>query len=625
MTVTPPRTNYLNNRDLLLEIHASKRSYCSFLDSETDHQYDMIVPSVSKINRNTIAEAKRNRSERLKKENRVIIDPKKIAVTDLVFRVVCWDHIPMSPPKEPKSKPKKLSYTDVFDFGVTEIDFTSAMDDVIEADPESKKHVVLNFPPFWHYRIDENKQPYVVGKSHWKGDLETGEFCMTHGRITHKLATMFLKLCERYASRSNWRSYCVDTETQALTKRGWLGMAEINEDDTILSYHDGRLTWSAIKSIYRGEFNGMMHKITSQGIDALVTPEHKFVTKRGLVKVEHIKRSDGVVIMGDHVESPVTVCHSDTLVELVGWIITEGSWDWYGRKSKPRGLTIYQNAGPNADRIRNCLVAEGLMFSERQLDKLTIFRIWKQDSDKIHDLIPDKDLTMEFILSLTQHQREILIDAMVSGDGWIRPGNQRSYSQKNQSSIDFFQALLTIAGTKSNYHHREITSFGKPTSIYTVNLFSARKNITPGERLDLHGGLNNGAGTNRARGKESFPNVPTVPYEGMVWCPETEYGSFVARRNGKVYLTGNSYKDEMQCQALLQLTESGLKFDESKGKNPFAYYTCCVANSFTKILNNEKRVQNIRDDVLEINGLTPSWTRQNAGVFEAQVARFNEE
>jgi hypothetical protein len=30
-------------------------------------------------------------------------------------------------------------------------------------------------------------------------------------------------------------------------------------------------------------------------------------------------------------------------------------------------------------------------------------------------------------------------------------------------------------------------------------------------------------------------------------------------------------------------------------------------------LNIEKKNQNIRDDILEINGLNPSWTRQNAG------------
>jgi hypothetical protein len=30
-------------------------------------------------------------------------------------------------------------------------------------------------------------------------------------------------------------------------------------------------------------------------------------------------------------------------------------------------------------------------------------------------------------------------------------------------------------------------------------------------------------------------------------------------------------------------------------------------------LNTEKRNQNIRDDILEINGLNPSWSRQGSG------------
>jgi len=69
----------------------------------------------------------------------------------------------------------------------------------------------------------------------------------------------------------------------------------------------------------------------------------------------------------------------------------------------------------------------------------------------------------------------------------------------------------------------------------------------------------------------------------------------------------------MRGQALLQLSQIGLQFDESKSQNPFAYYTAAITNSFTRVLNIEKKMQNIRDDILEINGLNPSWTRQNAG------------
>jgi hypothetical protein len=75
---------------------------------------------------------------------------------------------------------------------------------------------------------------------------------------------------------------------------------------------------------------------------------------------------------------------------------------------------------------------------------------------------------------------------------------------------------------------------------------------------------------------------------------------------------GYTYNDEMRSQALLQLSQIGLQFDESKSANPFAYYTAAITNSFTRVLNIEKRNQNLRDDILEMNNLTPSYTRQNS-------------
>ena len=84
---------------------------------------------------------------------------------------------------------------------------------------------------------------------------------------------------------------------------------------------------------------------------------------------------------------------------------------------------------------------------------------------------------------------------------------------------------------------------------------------------------------------------------------------------------GYTYNDEMRGQAILQLAQIGLQFDESKSQNPFAYYTAAVTNSFVRVINIEKRNQNIRDDILEQNGLDPSHTRLHAGEWEAAVKR----
>ena len=600
-TKTPAKTNYLNNRDILKQIHLSKNTYCSYLDPVNDHQYDIILPTLLKINQRTIAEARRNRADRIRRETAVVVDPKKIPNTDLVFRIICWEHIPMAPKKIPKTQAKKKMIEDIFELELESDDPLADLIDIPVLDP---KHVRLPFPPFYHYRLDENKQPFQVGKSHWIGDFAHGEFSKEHGTMTRTLATMFMKLCERYATRSNWRGYCVDTETEALTQRGWLRENEITEDDTILSYENNDLTWSKIKSIYRGEFDGLMHKLTNRGIDALITPGHKIVTNRGLVPVEYLLQSDKIIMLGNPVKTNNEPKYSNSMVELLGWILAEGNY-----QPKKQLVTIYQNEGVYADRIRVCLNTLNFKFSESTGRKNISFLLNRPASNKIFSILPVKNLSMEFILDLTLAQRELLINTMVDGDGWSRSSGW-SYTQKDETHVDLFQALCAISGHKTNSHFATHKSFGKQVSYFNINKFAS--NTTNVTSIDFHGGSRNGRGL-IGRGKATHPNQPTTHYTGIVWCPETEYGCFVARRAGKVYLTGNTYNEEMRGQALLQLSQIGLQFDESKSQNPFAYYTAAITNSFTRILNLEKKNQNIRDDMLEQAGLNPSWTRQNAG------------
>jgi hypothetical protein len=219
----PAKVNYLNNRDLLKQIHLSKNTYCTYLDPKTDHQYDIILANVDKINQRTIAEARRNRADRLKRETGIVHNEKKIPNTDLVFRITCWEHIPIAPKKVPKVTGKKKKLQDILDLEEPIEDPLADIVDEVVLDPT---HVRVNFPPFYHYRITEDKEPFLVGKSHWKGDLITGEYSRDHGTMTPELARMFLKLCERYATRSNWRGYTYNEEMrgQALLQLSQIGL-----------------------------------------------------------------------------------------------------------------------------------------------------------------------------------------------------------------------------------------------------------------------------------------------------------------------------------------------------------------------------------------------------------------
>lgn len=609
------KSNYLNNKDILKEIHRSKNTYCSYIKPEYA-DYDIIVHDVNLIDTTMVDQARSNRADRLtklaqeqaalkgekKKADEVAVEIESIPVTDIIFRVMTWEHVPVL-----ISNKKPVEEIEIVEELHTEYDVE---EDAVKPADTLVKYVKCNFPPFQHYKFNTDGELTCVGKSHWRGNLDDGEWSREHGSMTKTLATMFIKLCERYATRSNWRGYCVDSETETLTQRGWLTHDQITELDKILSFNGEKLIWSTVKSIYKDHnYNGLMHYVTSRGIDSLITPNHKIVTTHGLVPIELIKQSDKIIVMGRAEAGTTEPVYNDFFVELAGWILTEGCYE-VDENNKIKRITVYQNRGKKADRIRNCLNSLNYEFSENSSPNIC-FGISRKHSREFTKIFPEKNLSMDFILSLTSQQRELLIETMIDGDGWRR-GNNKSYTQKSKSHIDLFQALLTLSGKKSNLHWvNQHWSYGKQTDFYTVNIFSQRGNTTNGSCLNLHGGKNTGRKTgNVGQGKVTHPNTPTVKYSGTVWCPETEYGCFVARRNGKVYLTGNTYNDEMRSQALLQLSQIGLQFDESKSQNPFAYYTAAITNSFTRVLNIEKRNQNLRDDILEMNNFNPSYTRQ---------------
>ena len=225
MSTTPTKNIYLKNKDILEQIHLSKNTYCAFADRDADHRYDIILESVDRINMRTVAEARRNRADRIKKTTGEELDPTKIPNTEVVFRIMTNEHVPLVPKKKKTKAPKKQRAEDVIDLSELDMDDDIDLDDVVPADVEYV-HTKVNFPPFFHYRITEDREPYIVGKSHWKGNLESGEFSKEHGYMTDTLARMFMKLCERYATRSNWRGYTYNDEMrgQALVQLSQIGL-----------------------------------------------------------------------------------------------------------------------------------------------------------------------------------------------------------------------------------------------------------------------------------------------------------------------------------------------------------------------------------------------------------------
>lgn len=247
------KTNYLNNKDMLKEIHKSKMSYCEMLDEKYEKpsyiinnlgtlELDAVEEGEDKtatVNnmseeqlldlflsdevqneaKETVATQRQQEAFQLAlSENpstkpklaQFAIDPNTIDPDDLVFRVLTYDHIPTM-------NERKKTHKTVADW-----------------------HIKLNFTPFKHYIIQDGEL-VQVGLSHYKD----GEFSLTCGSITNELAKMFLLLVRRYSERSNWRGYTYIDEMkgQALLQLSHMGLQfEVSRSQNPFAYFTAVLT-----------------------------------------------------------------------------------------------------------------------------------------------------------------------------------------------------------------------------------------------------------------------------------------------------------------------------------------------------------------------------------------------
>ena len=217
------KINYLNNKDMLKEIHLSKNSFCEYTDPKYS-DYDVIVSNLQEIflpevqEKGKIAKAARigstefakavanniSRTEK-PKMSEYKVRPDTIPVDDLVYRVLTFEHIPLAPGR--KKNPKN----------------------------EADSHLKLNFFPFKHYII-ENGVAKEVGRSHSKG----GKFNLERGSITNKLAKMFILMVNKYGQKGNWRGYTYldEMKGQALLQLSQMGLQfDESKSDNPFAYY----------------------------------------------------------------------------------------------------------------------------------------------------------------------------------------------------------------------------------------------------------------------------------------------------------------------------------------------------------------------------------------------------
>lgn len=219
------KINYLNNKDMLKEIHKSKNTFCEY-DEPKYSDYDVIVEAVEDIFLTETQEKGRaTQAARLAAQAYEValiaagvvskadkprlaeykIKPDTILINNLVFRVLGFNHIPLQPGR--KKNPKSVA----------------------------DNYIKLNFFPFKHYIIEDGVAK-EVGRSHSKN----GKFSVDHGAITNKLAKMFILMVNKYGQRGNWRGYTYldEMKGQSLLQLSQMGLQfDEYKSDNPFSYY----------------------------------------------------------------------------------------------------------------------------------------------------------------------------------------------------------------------------------------------------------------------------------------------------------------------------------------------------------------------------------------------------
>ena len=326
---------------------------------------------------------------------------------------------------------------------------------------------------------------------------------------------------------------CVDDETEALCIDGWKRRIDLREGQLIAAYQmsTGQLRWEPINAIASYGYNGEMCVLGGLALGFRVTPNHRCLVKTRSGAISARKADD---LVGG-LSVPTAAEWSDGTfgkvddpgpewAELLGWILAEGHYLKYS-------ICVYQSLAANpdkVDRIRRLLESLKIEFSEctqkrqwndRRADIVRFAISWKFASG-IRSWIPNKKPRWD-MLGWSKVSLQALWDSLVDGDGHRREDGRISFIQKDKATTDWFQALSVRLGKRAILSKRSARG-----GCYTVF-------TTKHDWHSLRG--TNGIGAVLSR----------EHYEGTVWCPSVESGFWLARRNGRLLITGNTFPPKL--------------------------------------------------------------------------------
>jgi hypothetical protein len=336
---------------------------------------------------------------------------------------------------------------------------------------------------------------------------------------------------------------CVDEATEILTKEGWKNYLTIKLEDEIatLNIADETIHYHRPYSINYYNYEGEMIRIKNQWIDQLVTPNHRVLLKYlhhqknnykrleddnwNYINAENIKPHSGILIPNAGEYKGIYSIGKEK-AELLGWIIAEGS-------IRNTTVRIYQSLSANpkkVERIRYLLKTTKQLFKEKSRERIYNGKLSKEICFSLNKTENNNSWIFEWIdknkkpkwklLHLVYDELFCLLNGLIDGDGHRRADGRLSFVQKGEDMHIWFRVLATHLGLR--------TTFSKSSRIYPQNTTQVTQQLYS----QIHQSDFNGC-------------YRREKYKGVVWCPSVANTNFIAKRNNKIYITGNTFPPKL--------------------------------------------------------------------------------
>lgn len=321
-------------------------------------------------------------------------------------------------------------------------------------------------------------------------------------------------------SNANTGRMCLTGDHEVLTPSGWLRI----EDWT-----GGRIaTWNPVgEQIAFSEakavhfpYSGEMIHIDSTRIHQISTPDHDMPIRERDGSIEKVPVSELAGKRFFHYirgSRRVSTKVRDNDLRVLLMVQADGTYPADG------GVRLAFRKHRKVERCRHLLRGAEIVYAERKDYKTGYTRFSVRAQDCPLWLLMFKDKT--FGPWIFDSNPSIFFEELVFWDGsWASSGaNSAQYYSTNKTNIDLVQAFAHLSGMYCRVHPKKADSRNPNWSpSWIANLW-----FSPGPGTEFR----NGNGRNQ---------WSTSEYSGLVHCARTTTGFFLVRREGSVWVTGNS-------------------------------------------------------------------------------------